>query len=754
MSPAAPPARDAAARPIAFHPWPDAGPHTSDVPSLPGSNSSLVDLTRRVKDELARRFERGERPSAAEYLERHPEIAADRDRAVSLIYEEYCLREEHDAAPNPDEFCRRYDAWRDSLASQLRYHRLLSSVLEPAKPPPRYPIPGETFAGRFVLRDLLGEGGTARVFLAEQPDMGGRRVALKVSASTGREPAILGRLEHDHIVPVWSIDDDPATGLRGLCMPYRPGLPLDRVLKRLDPRAPNARALAFWKAIQHPTDAPEPDPSQRSGWRGFPSRGTHSDAAAWVALVIARALTHAHSRGVLHRDIKPANILLTLAGPQLLDFNLADSDDDDPANAQKAMQGGTLPYMAPEQLHAFLDPTRWKEVGPPADLYSLGLVLREMLTGERPPAPPAGHSMPRLINDLLDLRARPHRWTRDDIPAVPHALAAIVAKCTAHATADRYPDAAALADDLERYLARRPLRHAVNPCRRERAANWLRRNRLRLASGVVLATLAVAAVHGAHAIADGSSAIRKSTQAERKLAERWLDENEVDAAEVARDPVRSARLNEIRALYERDAAADPDDYTALLNLAHIDESYADPRWSETERLERPLARYDRAIAILVRRPDLKPKYLAESYLNRGVIHLRLGVLAERAERLQDAADRFQAAIADVDHTRENFTFLDAFRRVRLYYVSAHARASLARQRLLRSDFATAAQLHVQAIDDLNKLDRLLDAVAQAPADASLIAPETIRKFVSQSRMLRMDVDRARSLYDGTGVITD
>ncbi len=123
------------------------------------------------------------------------------------------------------------------------------------------------------------------------------------------------------------------------------------------------------------------------GWSDFPAAGSYADAVAWVGLKIAQALSHAHGRGFYHRDVKPENVLLNgRDGPQLIDFNLAH----DPAlagAARSAHRGGTLPYMAREHLEAFLDPARWDDVDGRADLFSLGLVLRELLTLQSPARP-------------------------------------------------------------------------------------------------------------------------------------------------------------------------------------------------------------------------------------------------------------------------------------------------------------------------------------------------------------------------------
>jgi hypothetical protein len=149
--------------------------------------------------------------------------------------------------------------------------------------------------------------------------------------------------------------------------------------------------------------------------------------------------------------------------------------------------------MAPEQIAAFLDPARWDQVGAAADIYSLGLVLRELLTGRPPELPDETQTRCRALADFLDRRACLDLSIRQINPAVPHALGAIVARCLEYDPEARYPDAGALAVDLERFLQHRPLRVARNPCRRERLTNWHVRNRglvkLGIAAAIAAATL-------------------------------------------------------------------------------------------------------------------------------------------------------------------------------------------------------------------------------------------------------------------------
>ena len=217
--------------------------------------------------------------------------------------------------------------------------------------------------------------------------------------------------------------------------------------------------------------------------------GTYAQGVAWIAMILARTLHYAHGMQTFHRDVKPGNILLTLDhGPQLLDFNLAESPHA-AHQAESAMLGGTLPYMAPEQIEAFLNPDLWGKVGARADIYSLGLVLRELLTGQAPDLPDEKIPPARAMRDLLDRRTRLVTDVRRFNPQIPHALQAIVQRCLCFNPDDRYPDGLSLVEDLERFLTRKPLRLAVNPSRRERIGNWVTRNRARLVSNTVYLVL-------------------------------------------------------------------------------------------------------------------------------------------------------------------------------------------------------------------------------------------------------------------------
>jgi serine/threonine protein kinase len=435
---------------------------------------SSYGLAELVKADLQQRYRRGERPSARDYLERFPDLAGENGHALSLIYEEFCLRAETDDSTSPSEFCDRYPTWRDSLVSQLACHRKLSRAIEPLPSGPDFPEEGDRF-GDYELVRILGEGAAARVFLARVSSLGGKEVVVKISRDRGTESEVLGKLDHDNIVAVFATVVDPVTGFRGLCMPYRPGLPLNDILAYFRRGKPPRGAAAFETVVHHAVSDIPLDEGRRHGWADFPTSGVYADGVAWIGLKLAQALAHAHANGIFHRDVKPENVLLSRRdGPQLLDFNLAhDANLGDQARA--AHRGGTLPYMAREHLQAFLDPSLWPNVDDRADIFSLGLVLREMLTLKPIDRPLENLNLARTINDLIQKRGALPVPIRQINPRVPHALEAIVAKCLTEAPEDRYALASELAKDLRAYLDRRPLRTAKNLSRVEITHNWVRR---------------------------------------------------------------------------------------------------------------------------------------------------------------------------------------------------------------------------------------------------------------------------------------
>ena len=224
------------------------------------------------------------------------------------------------------------------------------------------PLPEEgDEIGPYRLRRELGEGAFARVFLAEQSDLGGRPVVLKVSTRPSPEARLLARARHAHIVEVFDRIEAEDGSLHLVSMPFLGGATLGRVNSEGEGRPRSGRDLL---ARLDAASAPEyPPAGVARPAREIVLKLSYPKAIAYLFARLAEALDHAQRKGVTHGDLKPSNILLTADGlPMLFDFNLA-VDWDDPEGAGEG--GGTLPYMPPERLRAIAS-ARSGERGPDA----------------------------------------------------------------------------------------------------------------------------------------------------------------------------------------------------------------------------------------------------------------------------------------------------------------------------------------------------------------------------------------------------
>jgi serine/threonine protein kinase/Flp pilus assembly protein TadD len=457
-------------------------------------------LAAQLAGEMIRRWRQGDRLLPEDFLARHPGLWEHPEAAADLLYEELCLRQEYGPEVPLEEMLARFPQWRPQLEVLFDCQRLLG----PPPVPPQFPAAGDA-VGDFLLLAELGRGAHGRVFLAAQLSLGDRPVVLKLTPADAGEHLSLARLQHTHIVPLYSAHHDPARRLRALCMPYFGGATLAQLLEALRPQPPARRAgQDLLAALDRAQAAAPPDgpPAPRAGpARRALAGASYVQAVCWVGACLADALHHAHERGLLHLDLKPSNVLLAADGqPMLLDFHLARGPLH-PDGGGPLSLGGTAGYMSPEQQAAVLAIRQGRPVARPvdarSDVYSLGVVLYEALGGS-PPAPGEDASPLRLRN-----------------PQVSVGLADVLARCLAAEPGRRYPDAAALAADLRRHLADLPLAGVRNRSLAERWRKWRRRRPHGAALAAML--LAVLTAAGAVALAAAGHVAQRAAEARAAL---------------------------------------------------------------------------------------------------------------------------------------------------------------------------------------------------------------------------------------------
>jgi serine/threonine protein kinase/Tfp pilus assembly protein PilF len=541
---------------------------------LPGPGHPLYrDVLRElVRVELEYGWARGQARRLEEYQHLFPQLFQAPDDLQAIAFEEYRLRRQAGECPGPEEYRQRFGVdvrdWpvpqhlsngRRAPANLLGGHELPASLPDVPRPSPAegrrshailtdLPEVGTEFLG-FHLMAELGRGAFGRAYLARQGELADRPVALKVSRDVLGESHTLAQLQHTNIIPIFSVHH--AGPFHAVCMPFLGATTLAHVLRGLQGQTPlpaSGRALVdtlnACKSITRRGDGSRPPQPPSGGTRPGPAGEAAGAAAAlpggesapcvkalegltyvqavlWVVARLADGLAHAHERGILHRDLKPANVLLSDEGqPILLDFNLSEDTKLRPG-APAAFLGGTLPYMAPEQLAAF----RHQAPCPDArsDLYSLGVILYELLTG-RHPFPVRHGALDEVLPGMLQDRLRPPGGLRG--PAVSPAVESIVRHCLEAEPGRRYQSARDLREDLQRQLDDLPLRHAPEPSLRERLTKWKRRHprltsagSLAAAAAVLVAALAGGLVWRGRQLADlQAQAARQQLQEEARAA--------------------------------------------------------------------------------------------------------------------------------------------------------------------------------------------------------------------------------------------
>ncbi|MBV9124206.1 MAG: serine/threonine protein kinase [Planctomycetes bacterium] len=373
-------------------------------------------------DEACVRFEDlwkgGQRPLLEEFLQgtEEPERSALLRELLALELE---YRRRVGAMPTPEEFQARFPGHEHLLRDLFQVFREATTVsyhsegerTSPPRPTPTDDAEAGFVVGNYHLLERLGRGGMGVVYKAWQTNLK-RIVALKrIRAGTQARPDELARfrneaeavaqLQHPNLIQIYEIGEHQ--GLPYFVMEFAGGGNLGRKVDG------------------------QPQPPL--------------EAAQWVA-TLAQAMHAAHQRRIVHRDLKPANILLTADGTlKIADFGLAKLLDRESGLTWTGQVFGTPGYMSPEQAEG-----RSKEIGPLSDVYSLGVLLYELLTGRLP-----------FQGGITGLSQEPVPPTRLR-PEVPRELEIICMECLAREPNERYPSAEALAEDLRRFEAGEPPR--------------------------------------------------------------------------------------------------------------------------------------------------------------------------------------------------------------------------------------------------------------------------------------------------------
>jgi serine/threonine protein kinase len=431
---------------------------------LPGPERDDL-LPHLVAVELERRCTAGEAILVEAYLARFPSLTEQPAAVVELLAIEYRHRR---PPPTTDELQRRFPEYVSALAVRLG----TASTTPPAAAESESDKPHAAAADQAKVADgalpvipgyeilkELGHGGMGVVYLAWQTSLK-RLVALKrirVGDQAGQgararfrtEAEAVARLQHPNIVQIHEIGE--AEGAPFFSLEYVEGGSLADYLRG------------------------KPQPSL---------------PAAALVETLARAMHHAHERGILHRDLKPGNVLLSFSResekedatltkrvassfsdsrlneyvPKITDFGLAKLVDVEQGQTQSGEIMGTAAYVSPEQAMG-----KTRRVGSATDVYSLGAILYELLTG-RPPFLAA-----TMFDAMVELMSREPLPPRRLQAAIPRDLETICLKCLEKEPGRRYASAAALAEDLRRYQAGEPI--AARPIGRlERGWRWCRRN--------------------------------------------------------------------------------------------------------------------------------------------------------------------------------------------------------------------------------------------------------------------------------------
>lgn len=499
-------------------------------------------------------------------LDEFPQLAAYDSAVLDVIFEDYARRFATGAPPDPQEYADRFPRYQSAVLEHIFTYGMLEHCYGDA--PGEWPVAGETVLG-CRLEEEIGRGAVSRVFLARQPALGDRRVVVKLCRFGANEAQLLGKLRHEQIVEIYSADTDAARKLNVLVMPCLGLATLRDVIDLCfsDAVAPRT-AAEIARAVQECARGADGDGSEAAAPR--PPAGSYTAAALRLLLDIARGVAYAHRRGVLHADIKPSNVLVTRAlRAKVLDFNLSRD-----ASLTARITGGTVPYMAPEQLLALLqrqEPTPTQA----ADIHAFGATCYECLSGRSPfgdvPLQLARQDQAAWV---LDRRAGGLTPLRQAAPHVPRSAARLVDRCLSFDPRDR----PASLDDVIAVLSREQYRVV-------RALRWCQQ-RPRLAGvSSAAAVLLLASGLAWSELGDPGHLVERAAARGAAAAGEYVRADEHYAAALAALPPDADPQLRLSLLYERGrsrlrqegAAAHDAAYHDFMEVLRIDPRHAAAR---------------------------------------------------------------------------------------------------------------------------------------------------------------------------------
>lgn len=575
-------------------------------------------------------IESGEEHAAKLVLHEHPDLAADAESAIEIIYAEFLALDASGRMPESNSWLDRYPTHRPRLERLLKLHDFLSADNDQALAEPKetttlgervaeQDVADQPFA-RYELLNEVGRGGMGIVYRARQRGLG-RIVAVKVLRSIDSHPKVLLRfqqeaetvasLQHPNIVQVIEISLDP--GKEFLSMEYLGGGLLEARI-------------------------------QEKSWSNH--------EIAELMQTLAQAVHYAHERGIIHRDLKPANILFTAElTPKIVDFGLAKKIDDELRATVTGGVVGTPCYMSPEQAAGNDAP-----IGAATDIYSLGVIMYQMLTKR---LPFEGKTALETLRWIVERECEPPSRF---VAGVPRDLETICLKCLAKAPADRYLSAQELADDLARFLDHLPIR--------ARRAGWLERwsRKMRrhpqvvaLASSIVVVAIGASTVlyFQNRTVDQLSRANAQYEQSEAKLRQRVTQAEGAYEASLAKarasvkewtqlglrlesepgmDGLRRKAFEDAVAYYQECLAADAGDdairFEAAVAAIRAAYFHADLGQYETAQSELQLA--EKWLGTLP--VDHRVKW------NRGDIQILLANILRRVDRWDESQQAYESAI--------------------------------------------------------------------------------------------------------------